>query len=408
MKLSVILLAAGSARRYGGNKLLTVVNGKPMYRNILDRIPEIGFSFYRKIIVTQYEEIGRQLCRSDWVVVRNDQPELGISHSIRLGLEQAGDSDAFLFAVCDQPYLQAVTMKRLIAEYERSDKGIAFVRNGKEPGNPVIFSAAYLEELRCLNGDRGGKAVVRRHMEDCTWVEAEEDRELRDIDRPYGVSLLEELRIDLKRDRIFSIVGAGGKTTTMHRLAEELGELGARVLMTTTTHLWCPAERFVEVKDKKDLERVSDMLGPERRLTVGRRVSGNKITGIGEGLYPELARIPDYLIVEADGAKGLPLKAPAEHEPVIFPGSDVVIGVIGLDSLNRPVREVCHRPELVSGLLGVGEGHLITMEDLNKIARSPQGLRKDVSSEKYRVIFNKADLLDSEAGQDYWVAQDIE
>ena len=406
MKLSVILLAAGSARRYGGNKLLTEVNGKPMYRNILDRIPEIGFSFYRKIIVTQYEEIQCQLCQTDWIVVRNDQPELGISRSIRLGLNQAGDSDAYLFAVCDQPYLQAVTMKRLIAGFQNSKKGIAFVRNGKEPGNPVIFSAAYLDELRSLEGDRGGKAVVRRHMEDCTWIEAEEARELRDIDRPYGVSLLEELRIDLKRDRIFSIVGAGGKTTTMCRLAKELTERGARVLMTTTTHLWCPQEQFVEVKGAKGLRRVRDMLELERCLTVGRRVPGNKITGMEEGLYPELVQIPDYLIVEADGAKGRPLKAPAEHEPVIFPGSDVVVGVIGLDSLNRPVREICHRPELVAGLLEVGEEHLITMKDLYQIAGSPQGLRKGVSSEKYRVIFNKADLLDPEAGQSYWVVQE--
>lgn len=378
-----------------------------MYRNILDRIPEIGFSFYRKIIVTQYEEIKRQLCQTDWTVVRNDQPELGISRSIRLGLEQAGDSDAYLFAVCDQPYLQAVTMKKLITCFQTTKKGIAFVMSGKEPGNPVIFSSAYLDELKNLEGDRGGKAVVRRHMEDCAWVEVKEARELRDIDRPYGVSLLEELRIDLKRDRIFSIVGAGGKTTTMHRLAKELSGQGARVLMTTTTHLWCPKEQFVEVKEAEDLRRVRKMLEVERCLTVGRRVPGNKITGIGERLYPELVRIPDYLIVEADGAKGLPLKVPAEHEPVIFPGSDVVIGVIGLDSLNRPVGEICHRPELAAGILEVGEEHLVTMEDLYRIARSPQGLRKEVSSEKYRVIFNKADLMDPGAGQSYWVAQDI-
>lgn len=398
MKISVILLAAGSSKRFAGNKLLYPINGKPMYRHLLDIIPEIGFSFHTQILVTQHREIEESVHTEypGWNVIQNTSPELGITHSLQLGLQASKDSDAWLFMVCDQPWLESETVRKLLKTYQTSGKGIACVCLKGEPGNPVLFDKKYHRELMELTGDRGGKQIVRRYPEDCVYVEASRKQELTDVDTPWELPLFERLRLRCNQDRVISLVGGGGKTTTLYTLAQELIQRGSTVLVTTTTHIRHPDNHYIQLETPEDLTTIRQALTKERWAIIGRITTEGKIQSPPESLYPQIRRLSDYLLVEADGAKGHPLKAPAPHEPVLFPKSDAVIAVIGLDSLNQPIKKVCHRPERVAALLNTTPDHLITLKDLKFLAESPQGLKKNITQEQYRVLLNKADLLPPE------------
>ena len=206
----------------------------------------------------------------------------------------------------------------------------------------------------------------------------------------------EIIEYEKKRPRIISVVGAGGKTTLIYRLAEELKRKGLRVLITTTTKMYVPKRRFIswesgigEEGDKGKQESAKQMeekirvkLHEEGIVVVGRILNGEeKFTGISEKVRSILPNLCDVLLVEADGSRQKPVKVPAEHEPVLFPASDLVIGVLGMNSVGQRILKAAHRPEDVAAFLNTSVEHWITEEDLEKIAESPLGLKKGVDCE---------------------------
>ena len=133
-------------------------------------------------VVTQYEEIRRTAAQMRIPVIRNPHPEEGIASSMKLGLAGFSDTDACLFSVADQPWLKAETVMKLVKLFLDSGKGIACLSENGVPGNPCIFSRKYYPELMELTGDRGGKRVLNKHPEDTVFLEAEDGRELKDVD----------------------------------------------------------------------------------------------------------------------------------------------------------------------------------------------------------------------------------
>lgn len=184
MDIILILLAAGDSRRFNGNKLLHDLNGKPMYRYIADELEKLPEDlFAQKIVVTQYPEIMEDLGARGYLVVENRESSLGISHSIELALKAAaGENRAYCFVVCDQPYLKAQTIRRLIEGYQAAGRGIGCLASRGEPGNPVVFTDRYRTELLELSGDVGGRRVLRRHMDDLYFCEVDDRIELADMD----------------------------------------------------------------------------------------------------------------------------------------------------------------------------------------------------------------------------------
>ncbi|WP_349944058.1 nucleotidyltransferase family protein [Lacrimispora sp. BS-2] len=184
MKLALILLAAGDSRRFNGNKLLHEFKGKPMYRYILEEVEALPDGIFdRKMVVTQYQEIMDTMENYGYEVVVNRESSLGISHSIHLALKELENEETdYCFAVCDQPYLKAATIRDLVESWRDSKKGIGCLCNMGALGNPAIFSRNYLKELLELEGDVGGKRVIRRHIEDLYLHEVVDGLELVDID----------------------------------------------------------------------------------------------------------------------------------------------------------------------------------------------------------------------------------
>ena len=163
-KVGAILLAAGNSSRFGANKLLYEIEGNPLVQYSMEIISQLPFE--QKNVVTQYPQVEQLAKRLGLSWVRNENPELGISHSIHLGLEKQGDMDGWMFLVGDQPWLCRETVEKLLETFRESLRGIAAVRCGENIGNPVIFSRAYKKELEKLSGDRGGKKILLLHRED--------------------------------------------------------------------------------------------------------------------------------------------------------------------------------------------------------------------------------------------------
>lgn len=180
LKINLILLASGYSRRFNGNKLLTNFYDKPLYMHIIDKA--INMDFNKVICVTQYEEIKRNLNNTGIYVVMNENSELGISNSIKLGINYDKEADGYMFMVCDQPFIRKDTIKNVIDVFETSNKGIAAIGNESIIGNPVIFSRKYIDELLSLKGDTGGKKIVKRHLDDLELIEVNDDLEFIDID----------------------------------------------------------------------------------------------------------------------------------------------------------------------------------------------------------------------------------
>lgn len=164
------------------------------------------------------------------------------------------------------------------------------------------------------------------------------------------------------RPGVTAIIGGGGKTSLLMTLANELKDIGS-VIICTTTRIYPPKD--MQVLLGADKERIAVELKRCGVVCAG-EMYGEKL-GPSNIAVSELACLADYVIAEADGAKGLPLKAHAQHEPVIPEGARVIY-VIGADGIGKPIAEAAHRPELYAEGLGKDATHIVTPEDAAKMA----------------------------------------
>ena len=138
MKINLILLAAGNSKRFNGNKLLAIYKNKPIYMYIVEKV--VNLKINKIICVTQYEEIKEALLNTNINVVMNNNSNLGISSSIKIGINFDKNADGYMFMVCDQPFISIQTLNSVIDNFIKGDKGIVCVGCGNNKGNPVIFS----------------------------------------------------------------------------------------------------------------------------------------------------------------------------------------------------------------------------------------------------------------------------
>ena len=182
MKIGCVVLAAGNARRFGSNKLKAEVDGESLIRRALDAVP----SGLVTVVVSQYPEILALAGEYGFEAVLNDQPGLGLSRSVRLGLEKLLDCDGVLFLVADQPWLKRDSAEALAALWAQNPGKIAAMAHDGVRGNPCLFPARFYPELLELTGDRGGSAVIRRH-EDALILLETDALELADVDTPAAL-----------------------------------------------------------------------------------------------------------------------------------------------------------------------------------------------------------------------------
>jgi len=214
-----------------------------------------------------------------------------------------------------------------------------------------------------------------------------------------NTDFLQLFDIDSRGGELVCLVGGGGKTTAMFALAGLLKRQGAKVLVTTTTNIFYPGE-----------DRCGTViLDSSRDPALFSGIRPGTVTCLGAGLIQDKLKLksvdPDFIdrlfrdavfshiLVEADGAKRKPIKAPAAYEPVIPSRATRVIGVVGVDAIGTPLddRHV-HRPELFSQLTGRPPGAAITADDVACLVNEPAGLFKNAPPACRRyLLLNKAD-----------------
>ena len=184
-----LLMAAGSASRFGENKLTASFAGKSLFSLALAAIP--ADTFARVTVVSQYPALLQEAEQAGFHAIRNDRPDDGISRTIRLGTEAMADCAGILYMVADQPLLRQETVLRIVQDWRQHPGCIVGAAHNGHRGNPCLFPARFFPELCALEGDRGGSAVIRRHEDALTLFEISPD-ELRDVDTPMALAALRD------------------------------------------------------------------------------------------------------------------------------------------------------------------------------------------------------------------------
>ena len=192
-KLTVgcLLMAAGNAERFGENKLLCAAwDGRSLIEHALDAIPQECFA--RVLVVTQYPEITALAKERGFETLQNEHPERGQSGTIRLGTRALSDCGAICFMVAAQPLLRRETLTREVDFFSSHRELIVALGHNGVRGNPCLFPARFFPELLALEGDVGGGAVIRKHLDELLLFPADE-RELRDADTKDALAALTSL-----------------------------------------------------------------------------------------------------------------------------------------------------------------------------------------------------------------------
>jgi len=208
--------------------------------------------------------------------------------------------------------------------------------------------------------------------------------------------------LGLKRDEVVALVGGGGKTSAMFRLARETVGAGGQAITTTTTRIFAaqialaPAHVAAAAATR---ESVAAALDAHRHVLVIGETDPS--TGKADGVSLELfRRLREWfpgacLLNEADGSRMRPFKAPAAHEPVIPVETTLVVPVVGADVFGQTLdADHVHRPELISALSGAPLGAPVTPEIVARVLAHPDGGRKGVPpGVRVVVLINKVASL---------------
>lgn len=187
--------------------------------------------------------------------------------------------------------------------------------------------------------------------------------------------------------KYIAFVGSGGKTSLIEYMAGEFLKQGRTVAITTTTKIFVK-EPYILLKESSDARACIPF------VRVGKSIEDGKLTAVGFEDVEMLGSIYDVVLIEADGAKGMPLKFPASHEPVIPPFCEKLFVLCGLDALHMRVDETVFRWKLFCEATGIHEDTLITEQILLRFF-AEDALLKGVDIEKCMIVLNKYDALNT-------------
>lgn len=170
-------MASGLSKRFGENKLIKNLGGKPMIKWILDSTEGL---FEYRIVVTRSKDVVN-LCEDMQVpVLYHEYP--GRNDTVRIGLGAMPEGVAgCMFCMADQPLLSSRTIKTMLTVFN-NEHGIVRTAYGDVPGAPILFSEEYFPELMNLPQGKGGNVVVKAHLDVLHMVQAESSDELFDVD----------------------------------------------------------------------------------------------------------------------------------------------------------------------------------------------------------------------------------
>ena len=204
----------------------------------------------------------------------------------------------------------------------------------------------------------------------------------------------------LREGEMISLIGAGGKTTTLLHLAKELRDAGKKVLITTTTRIFKPSKPHVDrlfiVEDIDALLHEATKLDAPLIIGAGSKLDQDKLIGLPPRWLDEIATAKhfDAVLVEADGAASRLFKVPSEFEPVVPRTTALTIWVLSIKVVGKPLDGTSvHRAETAAALSGMPLGTPVTEQLIVNLARHPEGCLKGIpAASRKSAMINQADI----------------
>jgi molybdenum cofactor cytidylyltransferase len=162
-RVAGILLAAGSSQRFGADKQSTLLGGEPMLTRAARLLLDAGFVMPIVVLGPRAAEHRPLLAGLPLRIVENPAAQSGMASSLVVATDTAGDCDAVVVTVCDQPAMTAAHLQALVATWRETGSSIVASSYAGTRGVPALFAAAHLAELRQLHGDRGAGPLLARH-----------------------------------------------------------------------------------------------------------------------------------------------------------------------------------------------------------------------------------------------------
>lgn len=205
--------------------------------------------------------------------------------------------------------------------------------------------------------------------------------------------------LGFQHGEMLSLIGAGGKTTTLMHLSKELRDAGSKVLVTTTTRIFKPAKPHVDklfvVRELEALLAAAANLAAPVIVGAGYDIEDGKLLGLPSDWLDRVAqsRHFDAVLVEADGAASRLFKVPSDLEPVVPSAVGLTVWVLAVKILGKPLDPAwVHRPERAAALSSTAPGAAVTEELIVQLARHPQGCLKGIpSGSRVVALINQAD-----------------
>ena len=188
MKVAAIILAAGgSARMEGRNKLLLPIEGEPMVARVCGAVLQAGYDPLRVVTGHDYQRVEVAVATagdSGVACIHNGDWASGMASSIRTGLAALPeDAEGVLVALGDMPLVGVDTLAALRRTFEEAGGGrIVYPEFEGRQGNPGLIPRKYFAELAAITGDRGGKALLKKHADESLAVAVDSDAVTIDID----------------------------------------------------------------------------------------------------------------------------------------------------------------------------------------------------------------------------------
>ena len=192
--------------------------------------------------------------------------------------------------------------------------------------------------------------------------------------------------LQVKKNDVISFAGAGGKTTTIFALAQELKDTADyKILVTTTTKMM----REKEAITVEDEAFIKEQLQTKRLVIAGTDL-GRKMGCFAMDFLQRIILLSDITLIEADGAQRRLFKMPRSSEPVYLPCTTKIVYLAGMMALGQKIEDLS-RSDIMADFLHKQPAEKLTAEDMVKILQSEQGAKKDVQHRDFYVILNQAD-----------------
>jgi molybdenum cofactor cytidylyltransferase len=180
-EITGLLLAAGSSRRFGGHKLLTEIDGRPLVLHAAECLQDCD----RLLAIVRSDDVPLQQCLHSAGIdtVFNPHADRGMGGSLVCGVAASASSDGWCILPADMPYIaNTIGLRIVLALHQGASIAAPYYRGRR--GHPVGFSQVYREQLLALDGDTGARKILARESQAVVRLEIDDAGILRDIDTP--------------------------------------------------------------------------------------------------------------------------------------------------------------------------------------------------------------------------------